>query len=53
MRIGYAYLEEHQAVILIIAYSKGEKDDLTVQERKAIRSLLATIEEELSRRRKR
>jgi hypothetical protein len=49
-RIGYAYLEEYGTVLLIIAYKKNEKDDLTPGQKKSIRKLLQTIEGEFASR---
>jgi hypothetical protein len=47
-RIGYVFLEEFGTVLLVIAYSKNEKDDLTLGEKKAIRSLIQRIEREFA-----
>ena len=45
-RVGYAYLEERGIILLLIAYSKDEKDDLSPAEKKAIRLLIARVEKE-------
>lgn len=45
-RIGYVYLQEHGTVLLAIAYSKDEKDDLTPDEKGTIRGLIQEIEME-------
>jgi len=47
-RVGYVYLQEYGVVLLVIAYSKDEKDDLTPNEKKAIRSLIQRIENEFA-----
>jgi hypothetical protein len=49
-RVGYAYLEDYGTVLLIIIYSKDEKDDLTADEKKEIRKLLRRIEGEFKSR---
>jgi len=49
VRVGYAYLEKYATILLVIAYPKTEKDDLTPQEKKAIRKLLTRVEEEFAR----
>lgn len=46
VRVGYVYLDRHATVLLVIAYSKSEKDDLAPTEKKAIRSLILRIEEQ-------
>jgi len=48
VRIGYVYLQEHGVVLLVIAYSKNEKDDLAPAEKKAIRQLIEKIENEFA-----
>jgi hypothetical protein len=47
-RIGYAYLKEYGTVLLVIAYGKSDKDDLTRFEKKSIHSLLQRIEREFA-----
>jgi hypothetical protein len=42
-RICYVYLEEQGIVLLVLAYSKNEKDDLTPNEKEAVRRLLRRI----------
>lgn len=49
-RVGYAYFEAHWHVLLMVAYGKGEKDDLTPEERKAIKEYLARTEKYLENR---
>jgi len=46
VRVGYVYLEARRVVLLVIAYSKDEKDDLAPAERKAIKALIARVEKE-------
>jgi hypothetical protein len=48
LRVGYVYLQDHGVVLLVIAYSKDEKDNLTPGEKKAIRSLIQRIEQEFA-----
>src|SRR5262245_31544910 len=48
LRIGYVYLEGHGTVLLIIAYAKNEKDDLSPGEKKAIRDLIRQIEKDFA-----
>ena len=47
-RIGYAYFKEYGAALLIIAYAKGEKEDLTADERKTIRRLIERVKGEFA-----
>ena len=49
VRVGYAYLEQYGTVLLVIAYGKTEKDELTQKEKKAIRQLLARVEQEFAK----
>ena len=48
MRIGYVYLQDHSVVLLVIAYAKNEKDDLTPADKKTIRHLIQKIEHEFA-----
>jgi mRNA-degrading endonuclease RelE of RelBE toxin-antitoxin system len=48
IRVGYAYLEEYGTVLLIVAYGKNEKDDLSADERKEIGRLIDQIEQEFA-----
>jgi hypothetical protein len=48
VRVGYTYLEEYGTVLLIIAYRKNEKDDLTPAEEKAISRLIKQIKKEFA-----
>jgi putative transcriptional regulator len=43
-RVGYVYLREWGVVLLVIAYSKDEKDDLAPDEKEEIRKLILRIE---------
>ena len=47
-RVGYVYLQEYGVVLLVVAYAKNEKDDLTPSEKKAIRTLIGRIEDEFA-----
>lgn len=49
VRVGYAYLEKYGTVLLVIAYSKTQKDDLTPTEKKAIHRLLERVEQEFAK----
>src|SRR5437016_464121 len=48
IRIGYVYLQEYATVLLVIAFSKNEKDEITPGEKKAIRALIKRIEQEFA-----
>jgi hypothetical protein len=48
-RVGYAHFPEHDAVFLIVIYSKGEKDNLSQDQRNQMKSLLGRIEQSLSK----
>lgn len=43
MRVGYVFLKEYGVVLLLIAYAKGEKDDLTPSECAKIKELIDRI----------
>jgi hypothetical protein len=47
-RIGYVFLEEYGTVLLVIAYGKKDKDDLSGDEKKSIHALIQRIEREFS-----
>jgi len=49
LRICYAHFEEYHIILLLLAYAKGEKDDLTNEEKEAIKKYLESIEEALAR----
>jgi hypothetical protein len=46
MRVCYAYFEEHQRVILALVYPKSQKEDLTAEEKAAIKTALEQIKKE-------
>jgi hypothetical protein len=48
-RVCYIYFEEYSIVVLALIYSKNEKDNLTADEKKTIRVLIAEIEKELEK----
>jgi hypothetical protein len=50
-RVCYVYFEEFGLVLLVIAYSKNERDDMPAAHKKAYRDLIAREQRELSRRR--
>ena len=47
-RVGYVYLQEYGTILLVIAYSKLERDDLMPSEKKTIRSLIQRVEREFA-----
>jgi len=47
-RVCYVYFEQYSLVLLVLAYSKKDKGNLSAQEKKAIRNLIAEINKELS-----
>lgn len=47
-RIGYAYFETYKVVLLIIAYSKKDKDDLSPAQAKVIKRLISEVEKYLA-----
>jgi hypothetical protein len=46
IRVGYAYLEEYGAVLLILAYAKNEKDNFTPTEKKVFKGLIDEVEKD-------
>jgi len=46
VRVGYVHLQGYGVILLAVAYSKDERDDLTPEQRRAIRSLIKRVEEE-------
>lgn len=50
VRVCFAYFEKVGIVLLIVAYGKNEKDNLTASEKQVIRQLIADAERELKRR---
>ena len=49
-RVCYAYFKKHRIVLLVMAYGKDRKDDLTSQEKHGIAEYLARIEHYLDER---
>ncbi len=49
VRVCYAYFKEYFTVLLVVAYGKGEKDDLAESEKKDIREYLARARSWLDR----
>jgi hypothetical protein len=41
VRVCYVYFQEHWTVLLVVAYGKNEKDDLSETEKKDIRDYIA------------
>lgn len=48
-RVCYAYFEKVRVVLLVVAYGKNERDDLSPEAKKSIRDHLAREEEYLSK----
>jgi hypothetical protein len=48
-RVCYVYFEEYSVVLLVLAYPKNEKDDLSDAEKKAIKKLIENIEDEFAK----
>lgn len=51
VRVCYAYFPAREAVLLVWAYPKSQKENLSAQEKKAIRAYLDGFGEGLNRRR--
>jgi hypothetical protein len=49
-RVGHAYFESYQIILLVVVFAKNEKADLSPADKKAIRVLLAQVEKEFSQR---
>ncbi len=49
LRVCYGYFKEHGIVVLITVYGKGEKDDLTADDKKVISAVLRRIQGKLER----
>ena len=49
MRVCYVHFEDYGIVLLLVAYRKSEKDDLTASERTAIKTYIKRAKEELDR----
>jgi hypothetical protein len=50
LRVCYVYFEEFRLVLLVVAYRKGETDDISAEGRKKIRQLIERQRVELARR---
>jgi hypothetical protein len=48
-RVCYVSFEEYSVVLLVLAYPKNEKDDLSNSEKMAIKKLIEEIEEEFAK----
>jgi hypothetical protein len=44
VRVCYAYFKPHWTVLLVMAYGKGRKETLTAEEKRGIKTYLATFE---------
>ena len=44
------YFEDHWTVLLVIAYGKNERDDLTAKEKQGIKAYIGRIEKYLAQR---
>jgi hypothetical protein len=49
-RVCYAYFQQFSTVLLVVAYSKNEQDNISPQHRKAYRSLIERVEKLLETR---
>lgn len=49
LRVGYAYFPEVRIVVLIVAYSKSEQDNLSPKEKKTIRDIVKRLENQYAR----
>jgi hypothetical protein len=49
VRICYVHFEDYGIVLLVVAYPKTEKDDLTPVERAAIKAYIKRAKDELDR----
>ena len=47
-RVCYVYFEQYSVVVLVLAYPKNEKEDLSVPEKQAIKKLIKEIEDEFA-----
>lgn len=45
VRVCYVYFKEHWTVLLVVAYGKNEKDDLSENEKKDIRQYISRAKE--------
>jgi hypothetical protein len=51
VRVCYAFFEEAKTVLLVVAYSKSDRDNLTAAEKRAIKNLLEWQKEQFNHRR--
>ena len=51
VRVCYTDFEEYEVIYLITAFTKSEKDNLTMAERKALKKLVKALKEETAGRR--
>jgi len=49
LRIGYVYFEKYGLIVLILAYKKGEMDNISAADRKRLRGLIGRIETQLEK----
>ena len=49
IRVCYVYFEEYAIILLVVAYSKNEFDDLSAVEKKSIRKLIEEQAEEFAK----
>jgi hypothetical protein len=47
LRVCYVYFEKYGVVLLAIVYAKGERDDLSPEERRATKGIVQRIESQL------
>jgi hypothetical protein len=52
IRVCYVYFHEHRIVLLVVAYGKNEKDDLSENEKRHIREYIDRAKEWLDERRR-
>ena len=46
-RVGYVFFQSYSIVLLVTVYGKGEKSELSMEDRKAITHSIGLIEEQL------
>lgn len=49
VRVCYAYFKEHWTILLVVAYGKDEKDDLSEKDKKHIREYIARAKDWLDK----
>lgn len=50
VRVCYVYYPDYAVVLLVVAYSKSERDDLSAADKKFFRRVIGVIDREFSRR---